>query len=161
MKYLGLAIVALGLFSCTNSKNVAENKSQQRTIASFQELGLDENQANALVLETSKYQAPVGVATVSFDEKVKQYKKLLASFNAVATNKAFSKKQKVEIMKNDVDLAEKRINNLTDKSGVTHYLLTGKLNVVRGYLNQNDPAGAAQSATESVAWALKLAETMK
>lgn len=161
MKYLILALAALGLFSCVNGKNVAENKSKQRTIASFQELGLNEQEANDVAREASNYQAPAGAATISFDSKLAYYKGLATSFNNAASSKVFSAKQKVEIMKNDADLAEKRINSYTGGSGTTHYLLMNRLNAVRSYLNKNDPAGAAQSAMTSTAWAIKLAEAMK
>lgn len=161
MKYLILAIAALGLFSCVNGKNVAENKSKQRTIASFQELGLNEQEANDIAREASAYQVPAGKVTVSFESKLAYYKGLVASFNNAAYSKVFSNKQKVAVMLNDADLAEKRINLYTGGSGVTHSLLMNRLNAVRGYLSKNDAAGAARSATDSTAWAIKLAEAMK
>lgn len=161
MKYLALAIAALGLFSCTNGKNVAENKSKQRTIASFQELGLNEQEANEVALEASKYVAPAGKETVSYETKLAYYKGLAAGFNKAASSKVFTNQQKIAIMKNDADLAEKRITNYTGGSGVTHALLMNRLNAVRGYLNKNDAAGAAQSATDSTYWAIKLAEAMR
>ena len=161
MKYVILAIAALGMFSCTSSTNVAQNKSKQRTIASLQAMGLSDAEANELTLEVSRYQAPAGKPTITFEEKVAQYKGLLNTFSQTAASKKFTTKQKVEMMKEDVTNAKKRISNFTGGSGITHSLLMNRVNTVSEHLNNNDPAAAADSAKTSSTWAIQLAEAMK
>jgi hypothetical protein len=150
MKYLVLAIAALGLFSCTSSKNVAQNNSKQRTIASLQEMGFNEADANSLELEVANYQAPAGVATVSPLVKFNESMKLLKSFGDVAASKGFSQKQKIAIMKNDVLLARKRLINQTGGSGMRYMYFSSKIENVEKCLNSGDTTCAVHAANEPV-----------
>lgn len=150
MKYLILAIAALGMFSCTSSKNVAQNNTKQRTIASLQEMGFNESDANALEVEIANHQTPAGVKTVSPLEKYNDGVKLLKSFSDVNTSKAFSKKQKVAIMKNDLLLTRVRLNNQTGGSGIRYMYFSSKINNVESCLKAGDTDCAVQAANEPV-----------
>lgn len=144
MKYLILAIAALGMFSCTNGKNVAQNNSKQRTIASFQELGLNESQASELENEVVTYRA-ASKETVPLAQKISEAQINLYGLKMIADS-AYSTAAKKAIFNEKLIAAEKEINLQTGGWGVRHTLFMGYLNNVKGYVNKNDFKGAALAA---------------
>lgn len=143
MKYLVLAITALGLFSCVNGKNVAENKSQQRTVASFQELGFSDEEGAALVNEIEAVQAQATPKSKSPMEKFAQGMNNAKSFHAVANSTYFSPKQKYAIMKNDTIQARRELRLQTGGSGLRYNYFAGRLNEIDTLLSKRDFKGAA------------------
>jgi hypothetical protein len=150
MKYLILALAALGMFSCTSSKNVAQNNSKQRTIASFQQMGFNDSEATALENEIAAAQNNAGAKKISPLIKFEQYSELLRGFTAVANSSYFSTKQKVEIMKADTRAALTRLNNQTGGSGLRYMYFKNKLDQINSLLGQKNPnpQAAAQAANE-------------
>lgn len=160
MKKFILAILIMGMFSCTNAKNVAENKSQQRTMASLQDLGVSDDDANGLAGEIENYQALAGAETISLTEKINQFNETLKSFNATAYSKSFTTAQKIKIMTNDLANAKITLNNFTGGRGFRYNYFAPKIEKVNSFLKNNDPQGAATAANSEAAIVIPVAKAL-
>lgn len=146
MKFLILALAAMGLFSCTSGKNVAENKTQQRTIASLQELGLSDAQTNGLSREIENYQAR-SAQKVDLADKVKAGALRAKSFIAAANSTYFSDTQKRIILNEDIAFASNELEGQTGGSGYLYEFFAGDIDQLKSLVAAGQFSEAAKKVS--------------
>lgn len=145
MKYLILAITAMGLFSCTGQKTANNSGTQTRNVASYRAMGISDADADVMQTEINTSSSK---GSTTFAQMARVYSAQLADFAAIAKSEKFSAAEKKAVLLQKTNFAERNIKRQVG-TGLTYSILMKGVNSSRDSINAGDFSGALGIASQA------------